>query len=226
MQPLFRVRKDADVKFGHEDTMTSRPVLAAKIAECISAWTDIESLFGIFLGLALGSNLKTTLTMYMALDNRAAQLRLLTSVAESELSKDQFEVFDILMTKYLRPVMKTRDKLAHWCWGYSPHLPEDLLLMPPNEALLSYFDSLHGRSIPVDDTKIFVVTIQYLTRVGKDIRAAGALLATLMTSMAGAEPAVIQDPTALQRLRKMPRILKYLNPPSQAGTDNAPKAPR
>jgi hypothetical protein len=210
MQPLSRVRKNAIVRFGSDDVMTKCPAVATRIADCISAWTNIESFFGLFLGLALHSKPNTTLKMYMALENRAAQLRLIESVAQSELSKEQFDVFAILMEKYLRPVMKSRDKLAHWCWGYSPDLPNDLLLISPDEFLLYHYESIHKGRADMDDDIIFVITEKYLTRLRRDMRTAGGFFAMLMKAIGPIGTKVPQDATALDRLSSHPEIAKHL----------------
>jgi hypothetical protein len=210
MQPLSKVRKNATVKFGTNDVMAKCPTLAVKIAECITTWTNIESFFGVFLGLALHSKPNTTLKMYMALENRAAQLRLIESIAQSELSIEQFDVFAIVMEKYLRPAMKHRDKLAHWCWGHSPDLPNDLLLMSPDEALLAHFEALHKGRADMDDNKIFVVTEKYLARLSRDMRVAGGFFAILMKAIGPIGTRIPQDMTALDRLSSHSGIATHL----------------
>lgn len=200
MQPLSRVKRDADVLFGRDDVMPRRPILAARIADCISAWTEIEQLFGIFLGLVLHANARTMLSMYLALENRAAQLRLIEAVAEAELSHDQFDIFDILMEQHLRPAMKTRDKFVHWCWGYSNQLPDDLILMAPEDALPSYFELLSGKHVDIDGDKAFVITEKYLTKIAENIRVGAGLLALLTQTLTIPGTTTPRDVTALARL--------------------------
>jgi hypothetical protein len=211
MQPLSRVRKHALVTFGQDDTMVVRPRVAVKIAECIAAWANIESMLGLFLGLLLHSKAKTTLTMYMALENRAAQLRLLEAAAKAELPELQFDLYIVVMEQYLRPIMLTRDKLAHWRWGYSPDLADDLLLMSPEDALFSHFTALKGATVDIDDNAVFVVTEKYLTELLNRIWIAQGYLSTIVASIAPAELALLQDVPGLERLANQPEIRKSLD---------------
>ena len=190
--------------------MANRPQVAIKIAECIAEWANIKSMLGIFLGFLLHSKAETALNMYMALDNRAAQLRLLESAAKSELSILQFDLFEVLMDQFLRPIMKTRDKFAHWCWGHSPQLPNDLLLIQPTNSLLTHYIALHGKPTDIDDEKVFVITGKYVGEFLKTMRKAQAYLATLITSVGVDGTVLIQDVGALDRLSNVPEFQKGL----------------
>ncbi len=128
------------------------------------------------------------------------------------------------MDKFVRPMMKTRDKLVHWRWGYSPHLPDDLLLMEADAALLSHHAALQG-PIEIDETKVFVITNNYLIRLLRDLRELHGCLALLIQSI-GREGTVIPPlPTALHRLSTRPQIARHLadrrrkakTPPAQPG---------
>jgi hypothetical protein len=144
MQPLSHVRRNALLFFGHRDTMANRPQVAVKVGDCIAEWTNIESALAVFLGLLLHTDSKTALAMYSALENRAAQMRMLEAAARSKIEPDQFDLFLIVQEKFVRPLMKTRDKLAHWTWGYSPQLPNDLLLVDPSDSMVHHFSALHA----------------------------------------------------------------------------------
>jgi len=43
---------------------TKNPELAAKVAECIAAWADIETMLGMLLGFLLNADSKVALAMY------------------------------------------------------------------------------------------------------------------------------------------------------------------
>ncbi len=214
MQPLFRVRKDPHVLFGQDDTMANRPKLASKVAECIAEWANIETMLGLFLGFLLHTKAKTALAMYMALENRAAQLRMLDSAAKAELQQHHYDIFTIVMEQFLRPLMKTRDKLAHWCWGHSPDLPNDLLLMQPDEALLAHYTLLHGTGLfdpaQIDDNKVFVITDDYLIRLLRDVRKAQNHIAQLIRSLDYEGSVLLRDVSALDRLSSVPEIRRGL----------------
>jgi hypothetical protein len=192
--------------------MAKRPVLAFKVAECIAEWANTETMLGLLLGFLLHAKARTALAMYMALENRAAQLRMLDSAAKVELDQRHYDVLTIVMERFVRPLMKTRDKLAHWCWGHSPDLPNDLLLMEPDEALLIHYRVLHGPGLldptEVNDAKIFVVTDEYLVRLLRDVRKAQSYIAQLIRTLDHQAPVLRPDSSALDRLSSYPRFRK------------------
>jgi hypothetical protein len=166
MQPLSRVKpKAVMMAFGQDRTMAGRPKVAVLMAECIAKWADIETMLGILLTLLLDTDAKATLAMYSALESRAPQLRMLEAAAESKLSEEHFDLFAVLLLQHLKPAMRERDKLAHWCWGYSPELPEALLLLEPDEKTIMHMDALDPPApAKIDRSKVFVVTESDLTR--------------------------------------------------------------
>jgi hypothetical protein len=143
MQPLSRVKPDAVTNWGNAETMIKRPTLAAKVARCIAQWSEIEIHLGAFLGLLLHANQKAALAMYSSLENRAAQLRLIYGAAEASIPGNQFDVIAVLIANVLRPVMRERDRFAHWVWGYSDDLPDALLISEPSESLKNLMAALH-----------------------------------------------------------------------------------
>jgi hypothetical protein len=81
---------------------------------------------------------------WIELENRAAQLRMLQAAAESKLTVEHNDVFVVILEKFIRPTMRLRDKMAHWCWGHSPLLPDDLLLVQPDEKTPRHFRAIAG----------------------------------------------------------------------------------
>ena len=214
MQILSRVRPNAHILFGHDNTMAKRPQAAICVAECISEWSNIEGMLGILLSFLLHAKAKTAMRMYMALENRAAQLRMLESAGDSELSElseDHRDLFHVLMDKYIRPLMRTRDKLAHWSWGYSLDLPNDLLLMEPDVSLLYHHEALHmGGPVELDAAKIFVVTTTYLSRVLRDLKQIEGYIALFISSLNVEGSALIPSSSALDTLSTRPDVAKHL----------------
>jgi hypothetical protein len=169
--------------------MSSRPKVSAKVAEIIAQWANTESMLGLFLGFLLHADGKTTIAMYISLENRAAQLRMMDAAARSKLPPEHYDVCVIVLEQFLRPAMRLRDKLAHWCWGYSLELPNDLLLMEPAERISNHYAAMGAPALPLDKTKIFVVTEKYLDGVIRDGEAAQDYLAELMNSVWQSHPA-------------------------------------
>jgi hypothetical protein len=167
MQPLSRVRPPPQfLGFGNDDTMSLRPKIAVKVAECIAKWADAESMLGMLLALLLEADAKAVLAMYSALENRSAQMRMLNAAAQSKLPVEHFDVFAALLLVYVRPAMRERDKLAHWCWGYSTELSDALLLMEPDEKTSLHVGAINPpKPIQFDRTKIFVVDEDDMTRM-------------------------------------------------------------
>jgi hypothetical protein len=152
--------------------MLKRPNVGVRIAQYIAEWSEIESLLGLFLAMLLHANQKAVLAIYSGLENRSAQLRTITSAAQATLPQDHFDVVEVLMKIDIRPSMRYRDKLAHWCWGYSEQLQDSLLLREPADKLanMTHFVNLQqerqvvSRDIPINFDTIYVVTESDLNR--------------------------------------------------------------
>ena len=172
MQPLSRVKPDAQSMWGSSNTMSFRPKIAIKVAECIAEWTEIETGMAMFLGFLLHTKADTAISMLISLENRAAQLRMIDAAAKAELKPDHYDIISMLTVVHIKPAMRDRDKLAHWCWGYSPELDDALLLRSPDDKILhSYRANELGiaagttASIRTNYSKVFVVREDDLTRM-------------------------------------------------------------
>jgi hypothetical protein len=172
MQPLSRVRPNTIVHFSQRDTMQRRQALAAKIADCISQFSTLESMLGISLSLMLHADAYVILSMYSAMENRSAQLRMLQAGAEAKLSKEQATLMSALLALYVKPLMKNRDKFVHWVWGFSDDLPDALLITNITDAMYTSMTLVGDIEGEPDVSKVFVVTDSYLTRVSDDTQTA------------------------------------------------------
>lgn len=114
--------------------------MAAKVAQCISQFSEIE-----FLGLLLHANEKGVVAMCSGVENRAAQLRLIESAAQASVPPRHFEVLSALMSTVIRPAMRERDKLAHWAWGFSRELPDALFISKPSRTLDGLMEALRSQ---------------------------------------------------------------------------------
>jgi hypothetical protein len=121
MQPLSRVRSNAAIFFGINNAMSERPKVAVKIAECIAEWSDLETLLALFLSLMLNTEIDTVLAMYSAIENRAAQLRMLEAAIAAKLPVGQppkfnrdeiFVVTEADLTRTLRRIREAGDYVA------------------------------------------------------------------------------------------------------------------
>lgn len=92
-------------------------------------------------------------------------MKLLKAATESELEKPHCDIFDAIITLFVKPAIRDRDKFAHWVWGYAPELPDALLLMEPREKTPLHAAALNPPSpIEWDYSKIFVVKKDGLSR--------------------------------------------------------------
>ena len=217
MQPLSRVKRIQQSRWGDHQAMIVRPLLATKVAQCVAEWAEIENHLGLLLALLLHANEKAALSMFSSVENRAAQLRMLHAAAESSLTPHHFDVLESLITACVRPVMKERDKLAHWCWGYSDELPDALLLTEPSNKLrgmlqVSHIQANTGSSnstIAFESEKILVIRSGDLDRLYEKSTRVQTLLRMAMGSVWTANTAQGRDAN-LQQLSSEPEIQEAL----------------
>jgi hypothetical protein len=213
MQPLSRVKADANVSFGQDDTMAIRPMVAVKIAECIAEWANIETMLGMFVALLLDTDGKTILAMYTGLENRAAQMRMVEAAAKSKLPMHHYEIFAVVMRAFVRPSMKQRDRLAHWCWGHSPELSDALLLMQPDEKMSLHLGAISPpKPIEFDRSKIFVVTEADIAKMVQRLRATTDHFAILMGTVWQSNT-IQQRASLLEKLSNVPEIKAHVDRP-------------
>jgi hypothetical protein len=156
MQPLSRVRPSAGISFGA--VMAESQHMAVKIAECVAGWAQIEAGLGTILGMIINTEPRTAVTMYQAVENRAAQLRMFAAAVHARLPQHHADTVSVIISKFVRPAMKERDRIAHWCWGFTPDLPDALLLIDPCEIIAVQLDVVsHLPRTHPDLNRIFVV---------------------------------------------------------------------
>jgi hypothetical protein len=129
------------------------------------------------------------------------------AAAESVLPVDHFDVFMAVLDTSIKPVMKTRDKLVHWYWGYSPQLPDDLLLLEPDDKVPVHFELRHSPAECELDSRahIFVITRNFLVVTLRDIRAATDDLGSFMASVEECRTPAVRA-LALAQLSSKPQI--------------------
>jgi hypothetical protein len=182
MNPLSRVRPKAVIAFNDITAVFSpRPDLATKIAECIAECAEVEFSLGSALAALFRSDtktIKTALAIFVDASSRNAQLAMLDAAAKAGLEPNHYEVFRAIMKEAVRPALKERDKLAHWCWGYSPDLPDTLLLMEPTKKVTTFATYFLKPDTPlkIDRDAIYVVTKTDLANIYRRIAAARYLL--------------------------------------------------
>jgi hypothetical protein len=164
MQILSRVKNVHYTNWGSLGVMTRRPAVSVKVAQCIVEWSNVENLLGLFLALLLHTNEKAAMAMYLTVENRNAQLRMIDGAAHSTLPLDHADAITVLMNTDVRPAMKYRDKLAHWNWGYTDEMPDVLLLREPIHQLQETLAAVKAQAtamrpvdVPTDHDLIYVI---------------------------------------------------------------------
>jgi hypothetical protein len=223
MQLLSRVNPKARVAIGLPGTMAQQPAVAAKIAECISEFSNLETMLPVTLAFLLSSDAKTALAMWGALENRAAQLRMLDAAAEDVLDAERYDCLSVLLLRFIKPCMRERDKFAHWSWGYSIDVPNKLLLTDPLEKAKVQWTYINPPRTPeFDKSKLYVVGVDDLGRSVSRINDAAELLELFMKGIWAEPPPAVRDQYH-QKLCSEPRFASLLQahrdrnktPPSQ-----------
>jgi hypothetical protein len=223
MQLLSRVNPRARVAIGMPDTMAKQPAVAAKIAECISEFSNLETMLPVTLAFLLSSDAQTALAMWGALENRGAQTRMLDAAAKEVLDDDRYDCFTVLRLKFIKRCQNERDRFAHWSWGYSIDVPDKLLLTNPLEKAKVHWTYINPPRTPeFDKSKLYVVGVDDLDRSVGRINDAVELLELFMKSIWAEPPPSVCDQYHQQLCseRRFAPLLqahkdRNKNPPSQ-----------
>lgn len=99
----------------------------------IIAWSRVESfMLDIYLAMLGGPNDSAGIA-FLALETQGPRSAVIEAVARERLGEQEREILHALLKK-VKAAQKTRNKLAHWNWGYSPQLPDYFVLVDPREA--------------------------------------------------------------------------------------------
>lgn len=186
MQPVsaFRVGSAIHCEFGRSDIMTLQPQIAVLVAECIAEWAEIEATVGVILAVLLEASPNAALAMFRATENRSTQFKMVSAAAEQQIPQSEFDLLEAIFSAHVRPSAKDRDKLAHWCWGYSPQFPDALLLTEPTTKTALQHYALDAPSKPELDAKsIYVIKKPDIERMATRLKAARQSLLALLSML-------------------------------------------
>lgn len=130
--PISRVKPNASVFIGGGDCSPSiqRPALALLAMRVLSDWSLLESHMASLFVKMIGTNPRPAAAMYAELSGAAAQKAAFKGLASAVLSRQEYDVFLAILDLFTSAA-KERGKIAHWTWGYSPALPDAVLLGDP-----------------------------------------------------------------------------------------------
>lgn len=149
-QPLSRVRPKAEVYVGATGAVNHNPALSQLAGHAIAIWADIENQFGGMLATMLGANAGPAAAMFQSLTSITAQRSAVDAAAQNVLGSKspEYDLFAIITDQAIR-ASKPRNIFAHWCWAYSPDLPDALLFINPEE-LLAYDMKAKSSRVPFE----------------------------------------------------------------------------
>lgn len=131
-EKLLSCKDRGDVFFGWQagKPFDLHPKLALKIAKIVAEWSVLENaLSRIFISM-LGSDPVPGAAMYSSLTAAASQKAALRAVADTALTTEQRDIFEVLLGFY-NTAQKDRNKIVHWVWGYGTELKDALVLADP-----------------------------------------------------------------------------------------------
>jgi hypothetical protein len=154
--PINRIVPDPHVVLD-TNALSDKPEMAIAVARIISIWGSIERELSSVLVRLLGANASSAHAIFSILQTQALQTKALEAAAKSVLDKDGFDAFNAVMA-VVDSVKKTRNRLAHWCWGTCQQRPEYLILADPkmlkarDERAAAYFQSLKPGTFSPEET--------------------------------------------------------------------------
>lgn len=110
----------------------NRAQLMLMFSETLTRWSFAEAAVGDALAVILREDAVQVVRRFIQQPNSKRQRETLMEYAEQQLPADDLETLRILL-KLCEDDFKQRNKLAHWLTGYSPQIPDGILLMNPSE---------------------------------------------------------------------------------------------
>ena len=78
----------------------------------------------------MGGPKETAAIAYLSIEIQSAKIAIINAVARDKLEPRYFQLLTDIFS-IAKTAQKTRDKIAHWTWGYSKQLPNAFLLANP-----------------------------------------------------------------------------------------------
>lgn len=110
--------------------LNHNPELALYAMDVVRTWSDVENFRLNFYMEVLGRNNEHAKAAFLALDSESAKNQSIRAVAERALSGDLLKVFGAVQ-KLSKRIQKTRNRICHWTWGFSPQIEDGFLLVDP-----------------------------------------------------------------------------------------------
>lgn len=115
--------------------LLERPKLAAHIAVISAQWNEIEARIAAMLAALLGTEAKTAVTIFLALQNDGAKRAAIDAICSLKLPPDDVAMFQTIQQK-IGKRYTDRNRAVHGAWGISPKYPDQLLWADTREVTL------------------------------------------------------------------------------------------
>jgi hypothetical protein len=132
-QPLLKICPNAGLSFTPESVI-DRPEVAAWIGQCMACWSWVETQTSRLFTLLIEVNVEAGVELYN-LGFASVKVNAIRVLARSKLATPHYKLIDALL-KVIESQEKTRNKIAHWCWGISDQIPDGLVLIDPKQILI------------------------------------------------------------------------------------------
>ena len=146
-QPLSKVRPKAYVDYANLN-IPDNDHITYLVCSIIARWARTEFTLSHLMMFLVEGNDSAALSIYNALQSDSAKEGALLAAASAVLKGDELATFNAVILA-LKPIAKTRNKLAHWYWCSSPDLRDCLLLANPAKIRKQFerWNTLHRRSL-------------------------------------------------------------------------------
>lgn len=136
-QPLSRVPHAGglvlfNTSLSHEPTFV-RPRLAVLGMTVISRFSTVDTFLLRSYVKLMGGPKGLAADMFLRMETRGARLSAITALSERLPDEQQKVLKEII--KATKTTQKTRDKIAHWTWGYLPDKEDCILLADPKDLI-------------------------------------------------------------------------------------------
>jgi len=113
------------------------PDVSAAAMGALGSWSEVERfLLEIYVRLAGGSK-GDAAAIYLSLEGDGPKNTVLNTVAKRKLTVEQLRLLSAIL-RLVKTASKTRNKLAHWCWGASPEITNGLLIADPKVVVVAH----------------------------------------------------------------------------------------
>lgn len=140
-QPISRVAPNASIFYGNagQRPLLERPALAALAMEAIASWSNVEAfMLRLFVEL-FGGKESLAAEVFLSLKGQVAKDSAIRAAAGFSLKNrpDELRILNGILS-LAGTNEKHRNKLAHHTWGFSPDIPDALLLVDPRAQLQDF----------------------------------------------------------------------------------------